>query len=85
MQLAENLYGVPKIRMYNAVNVDDASQVVQNYEITQRYIFEYKNGEVVRRAEPWLVREGGKEYYSLLAAPVILQFLRQLVEVFDII
>lgn len=84
MQLAENLYGVPKIRMYNAVEVKDAKKVVQDYEITLRYTFEYKDGKIKKQTKPWTVEDNGKEYYSLLAAPVLLQFIKQLAEIFEI-
>ncbi len=84
MQLAEKLYGVPKIKMYNAIEVKDADNLVQDYEITERYSFEYKNGKIIKRTSPWVVKDNGKNYYSLLAAPVLLQFLRQLSEIFEI-
>ncbi len=84
MEMAENLYGVPKVHMYNALEKQDAFNYVQDYEVTAEYSYTYENGKVVKHTSPWHVVDNGKEYYSLLSSPVLLQLLKQLADIFNI-
>jgi len=83
VQMAQNLHGIPKINLYNAVPADQAKDLVKDYELTPWFEFEYKNGQVIRSTKPYSVFQDNKEYYSLLAGPATVQFIRQILEVFD--
>lgn len=80
MEIGRQLHGIPKIELFNAIPVIH-KDVVQDYELTPEYSFTYENGKVKVHTKPWAVKEHGQEYLSLLPAPVILQFLKQLYEI----
>lgn len=76
------LYGVPKILMRNHIPVTEAKKNFDDYEITPEYGFKLnKKKEVIVTEKPWTVKDdNGTECYSLLAAPVVVSFLKQLSE-----
>jgi adenylate kinase family enzyme len=81
------LYGVPKILLRNHVSVKEASQYFDDYELTPEYVLRWdeKGKKVVVKEKPWSVKDdNGVESYSLLAAPVVVVLLKQLVEVLNI-
>jgi adenylate kinase family enzyme len=85
MELADSLYGIPKIYLRNSIPVDLAKEYVDDYEITPEYIFEIKNGKIERKEKPWIVLDDeGKESFSLLPQPVVVSFIKQLCEVLKI-
>ncbi len=83
-----SLYGVPKILLRNAIPVSSVRDgVVDDYEITPRYVFEYdeKAGRVTTREEPWVVKDDeGADSYSLLAAVVVVGLVKQLVRALEL-
>ena len=77
------LHGVPKALIRNAVPVDKAKELVDEYEITPEYYYEYdENTKTVKTLErPYTVKDDeGVEVYSLLAPPVALSLIKQLVK-----
>ena len=81
---AFSLYGIPKILLRNTVPVDVAKEYVDDYEITPEYAYELDpETKIVKTIEkPWVVEsDNGQKVYSLLAPPVIITLLKQLVEV----
>jgi adenylate kinase family enzyme len=80
------LYGVPKILLRNHVPVKEAKEYFDNYELTPEYSFSRgKDGKVKVHEKSWTVKDdNGVECYSLMAPPVVVSFLKQLVEVLDI-
>ena len=85
MELAESLYGIPKIYLRNSIPVDLAKEYVDDYEITPEYIFEIKNGKIERKERPWIVLDDeGKKSYSLLPQPVVVTFIWQLVKILEL-
>lgn len=80
-----NLYGVPKILLRNSVPVAVSNDYVDDYEITPEYYYQRENGEIKILEKPWQVLDDdGVASYSLLAAPVVVALIKQLVEVLDI-
>jgi adenylate kinase family enzyme len=88
MDMIRGMYGVPKIELYNAVETDKADELLEEYELTHMYRFEReeKEGEKIITSEKELykIKDDGKEYYSLLPAPVVIQLIKQLVEIFNL-
>jgi hypothetical protein len=85
MEQAFSLYGIPKIFLRNSIPVDLAKEYVDDYEITPEYSFEFINGKVVRKEKPWIVKDDeGRPSFSLLAPPVVVSLIHQLVEVLEI-
>lgn len=87
IEKAFSLFGIPKIFLRNSVPKDKAEQLVDDYEITPQYNFEYDahNQEVVVKTEPWEIKDdNGAPSYSLMAAPVVVSLIKQLVEVLDL-
>lgn len=79
-----SLHGAPKIFLRNAVPVSSAKDHVDDYEITPEYYYEYdENSKTVKTLErPFVVKDDeGVEVYSLLAPPVGLALIKQLVKV----
>ncbi len=82
-----SLHGVPKVLLRNAMPVDRAKETVDDYEITPEYYYEYDEvaDKVKTLEKPWIVKDDeGIEVYSLLAPPVTISLIKQLVEVFKL-
>ena len=87
LRTAFSLHGVPKVLMRNHVLVSEASKYFDEYELTPEYIYKWNGrNEVVEVIEkPWTVKDdNGKKCYSLLPAPVVVSFLKQLPEALDL-
>lgn len=81
------LHGVPKVLVRNAVPADRASELVDEYEITPEYYYEYdENTKTVKTLErPYTVKDDeGVEVYSLLAPPVAVSLIKQLVKALEL-
>lgn len=82
-----SIHGVPKVFIRNAVPVDKAEEYVDDYEITPEYVYEYdEQAKKVRTIEkPFVVKDDeGVEAYSLLAPPVAISLIKQLVKVLEL-
>ncbi len=84
MKQAMGLYGIPKILLQNAVPVEEATRLVDDYELTPAFSYEWdkakKKVKVIER--PWVVADDdGQQVHSLMAPAVFISFLHQLVEV----
>lgn len=78
------LHGIPKILLRNHVPVSQAQKYFDDYELTPEYILSWdaKTKKVKVDQKTWTVKDdNGVESYSLLAAPVMVSLLKQLVEV----
>ena len=86
IKTAFKLHGVPKVLLRNHVPVKKSKRYFDDYEITPEYVFETdKNGKVKVSEKSWSVKDdNGVESYSLLAAPVMVSMLKQMVEVLHI-
>jgi adenylate kinase len=87
IKMAFSLHGVPKILLRNTVPKKEAENFIEEYEVTPRYSFEWdeKEKKVIRKEEPWLVFDDeNQESFSLLAPPVVLSLIKQIVEVLDL-
>ena len=79
-----NLHGVLKVLLRNHVPAKEAKKYFDNYEITPEYSFKWdkKNKKVKVIENPWTVNDdNGVESFSLLAPPVVVSLIKQLVEV----
>lgn len=87
MEKAISLQGVRQIFLRNSVLVEEARQYVDDYEITPQYGYEWdeKTKKVRTIEKPWLVKddEGGPSY-SLLAPPVLVSLIKQMVGVLNL-
>jgi adenylate kinase family enzyme len=83
-----SLHGIPKVLLRNAVPADSVkNNIVDDYEITPKYVFSYdKSADKVEiNEEPWIVKDDeGNDSYSLLAPPVVVAFLKQIVRALGI-
>ena len=83
-----SLHGIPKILLRNAIPVNSIqNDIVDEYEITPKYIFKYdeQNNKVTINEEPWIVKDDeGNDSYSLLAPPVVVGLLKQLVKALEL-
>lgn len=84
MEKAFSLYGIPKILLRNSIPVDSAADCVDQYEITPEYYYEWdaQNKKVKITEKPWVIPDDeGIPSVSLLAAPVAVSLIKQMVEV----
>jgi len=80
-----SLHGIPKILLRNHVPVKEADKYFDKYEITPEYVFKLEGKKVKVEEKPWSVKDDNNvESNSLLAAPVVVSMLKQLVEVLDL-
>ncbi|HAT73625.1 MAG: hypothetical protein US30_C0009G0034 [Candidatus Moranbacteria bacterium GW2011_GWF2_36_839] len=82
-----SLHGVPKILIRNAVPTEKSNELVDDYEITPEYYYEYDeaNKNVKTLERPYTVKDDeGVEVISLLAPPVALSLIRQLVKALNL-
>ena len=83
-KMVMSLHGIPKVLLRNAVPADSIkNDIVDDYEVTPGYIFKYNEDtdDVTTTEEPWVVKDDeGKDSYSLLAPPVVIALIKQLVQ-----
>ena len=83
-----SLHGIPKILLRNAVPVNSIKDdIVDDYEITPKYVYEHdeKTDKVTTREEPWIIKDDeGVDSYSLLAPPVVISLLKQLIQALEL-
>lgn len=87
MEQAFSLYGIPKIFLRNSVPAAKALENVDDYEITPEYYFEWdkKKKKVKIKERPWIFPDDdGIPSYSLLAQPVVVSLIKQLVDVLEL-
>ena len=83
-----SLHGIPKILLRNAVPVNSIKDnIVDDYEITPKYVYKRddKTGEITTSEEPWIIKDDeGADSFSLVAAPVVVGLLKQLVQALEL-
>jgi adenylate kinase family enzyme len=87
MRKAFSLYGIPKILLRNCIPVEKAAECVDDYEITPEYNYKWlpENSEIKTIEKPWQVSDDeGTASHSLLAAPVAVSLIRQMVKVLNL-
>lgn len=80
------LTGIPKIYLRNAMPVEAAKDAVDDYELTPVYSYELQSDGTVKTIEsPWIIKDDeGVDSNSLLPAPVVVSFIKQLAKVLDL-
>jgi len=87
IEMTFSLYGIPKILLRNSLPVKEAKNFVDDYEITPEYIYEWdeKIKKVKIKEKPWIILDDeGVQSYSLLAYPVAVSLIKQMVEVLNL-
>ncbi len=87
LRKAFSLYGVPKILLRNHVPVTEVKKKFDGYEITPEYVLNWnvKSSKVEVTEKPWSIKDdNGTECNSLLAAPVVAAFIKQLPEALEL-
>lgn len=76
---AFGLHGVPKILLRNALPKDIATDLVDDYEITDEYIYSLDGDKVKVDQKSWtIIDDNGIESISLLPSPVVVEWVKQL-------
>lgn len=84
LEKAYSLHGVPKVLLRNAVPADVANENFNDYEITPGYYYTWNEEEqkVETEEKPWTIKDDeGTESVSLMAAPVVIAFIKQLASI----
>lgn len=84
IEKAFSLYGLPKILLRNSLPVSKAQKFVDDYEITPEYHYQWdeRTKKVKIKEKPWIIADDkGIQSYSLLAPPVVVSLIKQLVEI----
>ncbi len=87
LEKAYSLYGIPKVLLRNPVPVEKADECVNKYELTPEYHYEWdeEKNKVEVKTKPFIVKnDQGVKCYSLLAPPVVVSMIKQIVEIFDL-
>jgi len=84
-QLADkifSLHGIPKVLLRNAVPVAQAKELVDDYEITPEYDYEWDGQKATIKEKRWIVWDDQKRAsYSLMPPPVVVSLIRQMVSI----
>ena len=83
IEQAFGLYGIPKILLRNAVPVNQAEKLVDDYEITPEYVYAWdeEKKKVKITEKPWVFKDDrGIDSVSLLAPPVVVSLIKQLAD-----
>jgi len=79
------LYGIPKVLLRNHIPVKEVKKYFDNYEITPEYSFKLERGKIKIIEKPWIFKDdNGIDSCSLLAPPVVVSMIKQMVEVLEI-
>jgi adenylate kinase family enzyme len=84
---AVSLYGIPKVLLRNSIPKKLASGLVDDYEITPEYYYQWdaKKEEVIIKERPWIVSDDEKEpSYSLLPPPVVVSLIKQITDILNL-
>lgn len=87
IEKAFKLKGIPKIFLRNAIPVEKADESVDSYEITPEYRHSWNEAEsrVETEEHKWIVQDNqGRDSYSLMAPPVVVSLIHQIVDVLDL-
>lgn len=80
MEKAMTLFGIPKVFLRNSVPVSEAKNFVDDYELTPEFDFEIDGEQIKTIQKPWTVKDDkGTLSYSLMAQPVAVSLIKQLV------
>ncbi len=80
---AFSLHGVPKILLRNTVPVEKAKELIDDYEITPEYSYQWlkKEKKVKIIKNPWQISDDrGVPSYSLLAPAIVISLIKQMTE-----
>lgn len=76
--MARNLYGIPKIEVFNSIPVSEVEKYLNDFEVTKEYYFEKEHGKIVRKEKDLIFEENGEKYVSLLPSANVVQIMRQI-------
>ena len=80
------LHGIPSIYLRNAIPVDQAADMVDEYELTPSYSYErQEDGSVKTIESPWVVKDdAGVDSYSLMPAAVVVGLIKQIASTLEL-
>lgn len=82
---AFSLHGIPKILLRNSIPIEKVNEFVDDYEITPEYLYSMNSNEIKTEEKPWLIKDDeGNDSNSLMPPPVVVSFIKQLVDVLNI-
>ncbi len=87
IQKAFSLHGIPKILLRNSIPVELANEYADDYELTPEYQYKWDESEnkVKIKEVPWVIKDNnGVDSHSLMAPPVVVSLIHQMVDVFDL-
>lgn len=85
LKKAFSLYGIPKVLLRNDLPVNQAEELVNDYELTPEFSHETINGEIKTSEKPWIVNDdNGVPSHSLMPSPVVVSMIKQLVEALNL-
>ncbi|PIW37441.1 MAG: hypothetical protein COW24_00085 [Candidatus Kerfeldbacteria bacterium CG15_BIG_FIL_POST_REV_8_21_14_020_45_12] len=79
MSAAFDLHGVPKILISSAIKLDDAEQILEDYEIQPKIAFYKEDGTIKQRNEKWVFKnDQGDVCCTMLSATYVVNLQTQL-------
>ena len=87
IEQAFSLYGIPKVFLRNSIPLKSTKKYVDDYEVTPEYVFKWdeKSKKVKIGEKPWVILDDeGVKSVSLLAPPVVVSLIKQMVKVLQL-
>jgi adenylate kinase family enzyme len=87
IEQAFSLYGIPKVLLRNAVPVEKAKDLIDDYEITYEYSYKFdkktENIKIIKK--PWIVQDKeGIDSFCLLPQAMTVSLIKQMVEILNL-
>ncbi len=76
--MARNLYGIPKIEVFNSIPISQVDKYLNDFEVTKEYYFEKIDGKIIRKEKDLIFEENGEKFVSLLPSANVVQIIRQI-------
>lgn len=78
IEMAKNLYGIPKINVFNSIPLSETSKYFNSFEVTKEYYFVKEGKEITRKEKDLVFTENNIDYVSLLPSANVVQIIRQI-------
>lgn len=79
MQMARKMHGIRRVELFNSFEKSEVHKYFDDYELTKMHEYNVRDSKVETTISPYEFEDGGKSYYSLTQAPVVVQLIRGLV------
>jgi hypothetical protein len=84
MEMAHKMYGIEKIELFNALDVETADKFSYDFERTKAFTHKIEGEKVISTNCEYIAEDHNKSYYSMFPPYVVVSFIRELAKVFGL-